>query len=155
MNLKNKIFVFWGIMDALALVSYLFFSLQSGKVPFYSDIHGFYSNYAQMGVGGLMGGIIQVMFFINILMIVSLVFSGWWLLVKKDIPNSLFIVQEIARVVSLKCSLTIIPLFMHLTGSRATWLAILLFIFSEAIKIASIVWAKRQDRPGTAPAAMD
>lgn len=148
MSLKNKIFVFWGIMDVLALLSYLFFSLQSGNVPFYSDIHGFYTNFAQLGVSGLMGVIIQVMFFINILLIVSLIFSGWSLLVKKDIHNIFFIAQEIARVLSLKCSLTLIPLFMHLAGFSAAWGAILLFLISEALKIVSVVWAKRRAQPG-------
>lgn len=147
MSLKNKVLVFWGIMDGLALVSYFFFSLQSGNVPFYSDVSAFYTNYSQLGVSGLMGGIIQVMFFINIALIVSLFFSCWSLIVKKDIHNIFFIVQEIARLLSLKCSLALIPLFMHVTGVSAAWGAFLLFFVSEALKIGSVVWAKRNHHP--------
>ncbi|MEJ8321546.1 hypothetical protein WKI40_00065 [Kosakonia sacchari] len=152
MNLRNKIFAFWGIMDVLALASYLFFSLQGGNVPFYSDISGFYTNYSRLGVNGLMGVIIQTMFFINIALIISLVFSAWSFFVKKDIHTIFFIVQEIARVLSLKCSVALIPLFMHFAGFTAAWGAILLFILSEVLKIASVVWAKRQGNPQTAPA---
>lgn len=145
MSLKNKIYLFWGIMDVLALAGYLFFSVQSGSIPFYSDIHGFYTNYAQLGVSGFAGGLIQLLFFINIALIVSLAFSGWWMIVKKDINNIFFIVQEIGRVFSLKCSIALIPLIMHFTDIRSPWSAILLFVLSEVIKIGSIMWIKRND----------
>lgn len=145
MSLKNKIYLFWGIMDVLALAGYLFFSLQGGNVPFYSDIHGFYTNYGQLGVNGLTGGVIQLLFFINIALVISLAFSGWWMIVKKDINNIFFIVQEIGRVFSLKCSIALIPLIMHFSAVRSPWIAILLFVLSEAIKISSIMWIKRND----------
>jgi len=147
MSLKNKIFVFWGIMDVLALVSYVVFSLQGGNIPFYSDIKGFYNTYPQLGVSGLMGGVLQFLFLINIALIVSLVFSAWTMTVKKDINNIFFIVQEIARLLSLKCSLTLIPLFLHVSGFSVAWVAIVLFLLSEALKIASISWAKRNGSP--------
>lgn len=143
MNLRNKIFVFWGIMDVLAVVGYLFFSLQSGNVPFYSDISAFYTNYAQLGVSGFAGGIIQLLFFVNIALIVSLLFSAWSFIAKKDINTVFFVAQEIARVFSLKCSIALIPQIMHLSGFGSAWGAILLFILSEALKIGSIVWLKR------------
>lgn len=147
MSLKNKIFVFWGIMDVLALVSYLVFSLQGGNIPFYSDIKGFYNTYPQLGVSGLMGGVLQLLFLINIALIVSLVFSAWSMLARKNINNVFFIVQEIARLLSLKCSLTLIPLALHFTGFSVAWVAIVLFLISEALKIASISFAKRQSTP--------
>ncbi|SCB83478.1 hypothetical protein GA0061071_10212 [Kosakonia oryzendophytica] len=147
MSLKNNVLVFWGIMDGLALVSYFYFSLQSGNVPFYSDISSFYTHFSQLGASGLMGVIIQVMFFINIALIVSLFFSCWSLIVKKDIHSIFFIGQEIARLLSLKCSLALIPLFMHFTGYSAAWGAFLLFFVSEALKIGSVVWAKRHPVP--------
>ncbi|MDD7998526.1 hypothetical protein FEI17_25290 [Kosakonia radicincitans] len=145
MSLKNKIYLFWGIMDVLALAGYLFFSIQGGSIPFYSDIHGFYSNYAQLGVSGLTGGLIQLLFFINIALIVSLAFSGWWMIAKKDINNIFLIVQEIGRVFSLKCSIALIPLIMHFSDVRSPWIAILLFVLSEVVKIGSIMWIKRND----------
>ncbi|MGP3593606.1 hypothetical protein [Vagococcus sp. WN89Y] len=149
MNLKNKIFVFWGIMDVLALASYFVFSLQSGNIPFYSDIKGFYNTYPQLGVSGLTGGFLQFLFLINIALIVSLVFSAWMMTVKKEINNVFFIVQEIARLLSLKCSLTLIPLFLHFTGFSVAWVAITLFLLSEVLKIASVSWAKRKNSPQT------
>lgn len=153
MSLRNKIFVFWGIMDVLALAGYLFFSLQGGSVPFYSDIHGFYTNYAQLGVNGFMGWLIQLLFFINIALIVSLAFSAWWMIVKKDINNIFFIVQEIGRVFSLKCSVALIPLIMHFSDIRSPWIAILLFVLSEVVKIGSIMWIKRNADPQADTAA--
>lgn len=149
MSLKNKIFVFWGIMDVLALVSYFIFSLQSGNIPFYSDITGFYNTYPQLGVSGLTGGLLQFLFLINIALIVSLALSAWTMLVKKDINTLFFIVQEFARLFSLKCSLTLIPLFLHFSGFSVAWVAIVLFLLSEAVKIASISWAKRKNSPQT------
>lgn len=147
MNLRNKIFIFWGVMDVLALIGYLFFSIQSGNVPFYSDISAFYSNYGRLGVSGVSGGLIQLMFFINIALIVSLLFSAWWFLAKKNINMIFFVVQEIARVFSLKCSVALIPMMLHLTGYRSALVAIVLFVLSEALKIGSVVWAKRNGTP--------
>lgn len=147
MNLRNKIFIFWGVMDVLALLGYLFFSMQSGNVPFYSDISAFYSNYGRLGVSGVTGGLMQLMFFINIVLIVSLIFSAWSFLTKKNINMIFFVVQEIARVFSLKCSVALIPMMMHLTGFRSALIAIVLFVLSEALKIGSVVWAKRNGTP--------
>jgi len=147
MNLRNKIFIFWGVMDVLALIGYLFFSIQSGNVPFYSDISAFYSNYGRLGVSGMTGGLIQLMFFINIVLIVSLLFSAWSFLEKKNINMIFFVVQEIARVFSLKCSVALIPMMLHLTGARSALVAIVLFVLSEALKIGSVVWAKRNGTP--------
>lgn len=147
MNLRNKIFIFWGVMDVLALLGYLFFSMQSGNVPFYSDISAFYSNYGRLGVSGVTGGLMQLMFFINIVLIVSLIFSAWSFLTKKNINMIFFVVQEIARVFSLKCSVALIPMMMHLTGFRSALVAIVLFVLSEALKIGSVVWAKRNGTP--------
>jgi len=147
MNLRNKIFFFWGVMDVLALLGYLFFSMQSGNVPFYSDISAFYSNYGRLGVSGVTGGLMQLMFFINIVLIVSLIFSAWSFLSKKNINMIFFVVQEIARVFSLKCSVALIPMMLHLTGFRSALVAIVLFVLSEALKIGSVVWAKRNGTP--------
>lgn len=147
MNLRNKILIFWGVMDVLALLGYLFFSIQSGNVPFYSDISAFYSNYGRLGVSGVTGGLMQLMFFINIVLIVSLIFSAWSFLAKKNINMIFFVVQEIARVFSLKCSVALIPMMMHLTGFRSALVAIVLFVLSEALKIGSVVWAKRNGTP--------
>lgn len=147
MNLRNKIFIFWGVMDVLALLGYLFFSMQSGNVPFYSDISAFYSNYGRLGVSGVTGGLMQLMFFINIVLIVSLIFSAWSFLTKKNINMIFFVVQEIARVFSLKCSVALIPMMLHLTGYRSALVAIVLFVLSEALKIGSVVWAKRNGTP--------
>lgn len=149
MSLKNKIFIFWGIMDVLALVSYVVFSVQGGNIPFYSDIKSFYNTYPQLGVSGATGGLIQFLFLVNIVLIVSLVFSAWTMLAKKNINSIFFIVQEIARLFSLKCSLTLIPLFLHFSGFSVAWVAIVLFLLSEAVKIASISWAKRKGSPQT------
>jgi len=147
MNLRNKIFIFWGVMDVLALLGYLFFSMQSGNVPFYSDISAFYSNYGRLGVSGVTGALMQLMFFINIVLIVSLIFSAWSFLSKKNINMIFFVVQEIARVFSLKCSVALIPMMLHLTGFRSALVAIVLFVLSEALKIGSVVWAKRNGTP--------
>ncbi|ESS60053.1 putative membrane protein [Enterobacter cloacae S611] len=147
MNLRNKIFIFWGVMDVLALLGYLFFSMQSGNVPFYSDISAFYSNYGRLGVSGVTGGLVQLMFFINIALIVSLIFSAWSFLAKKNINMIFFVVQEIARVFSLKCSVALIPMMMHLSGFSSAWGAVVLFMLSEALKIGSVVWAKRNGTP--------
>ena len=147
MNLRNKIFIFWGVMDVLALLGYLFYSLQSGNVPFYSDIRAFYSNYAHLDVSGGTGGLIQLIFFINTALVFSLLFSAWSFLAKKNINMVFLVAQEIARVCSLKCSVALIPMMLHLTGLRSALVAIVLFVLSEALKIGSVVWAKRNGTP--------
>lgn len=41
MNLKSKIFIFWGMMDLYYIVRYIWVSLSVGKIPFVSDINNF------------------------------------------------------------------------------------------------------------------
>lgn len=35
---KKYILLFWGVMDVIAIATYLFYSLGNGRIPFYSDI---------------------------------------------------------------------------------------------------------------------
>ena len=49
---KKYILLFWGVMDVIAIATYLFYSLGNGRIPFYSDIVHSLSLLKDIGVEG-------------------------------------------------------------------------------------------------------
>lgn len=49
---KKYILLFWGVMDVIAIATYLFYSLGNDRIPFYSDIVHSLSLLKDIGVEG-------------------------------------------------------------------------------------------------------
>lgn len=144
MTSGEKVFVFWGAMDALALGSYCAFSLHSGRTPFYADIHSFYTHYASFGAAGWMGTLIQGLFLVGLVLLASLAFSAWSFIVKKQINSLFFWCQQTLRLLTLKCSVALFPLLLYFVDDHVILAPVILFLVSEALKIGTVLWAKRQ-----------
>lgn len=50
---KKYILLFWGVMDVIAIATYLFYSLGNDRIPFYSDIVHSLSLLKDIGVEGV------------------------------------------------------------------------------------------------------
>ncbi|WGL81568.1 hypothetical protein [Enterobacter cloacae] len=52
MNLKNKLWYFWGCMDVLAVMLYFVNTIRQGRIPFISDIVAFSGLSSDVASGG-------------------------------------------------------------------------------------------------------
>lgn len=143
LSLKNKIFVFWGCMDILAVIIYFAASLYGGRIPFYSDIEGFYKNIASMNVSETMLFYLQFLFLLNILMNLSLFYSSYAFVVKKNMGVTFFCCQEVLRIFSITCSLSFIPILLRFVDGYPWYLGVSFFIFSEVCKVSAFLWCKK------------
>ncbi|KFC01029.1 putative membrane protein [Trabulsiella guamensis ATCC 49490] len=152
MNFKNKQFLFWGIMDALAFLSYCFFSLTRHRIPFISDIREVIAT-IDIVIGGDSAGTLLIGYFIcELLMLVSLLVSAYLFLRKKTAAITFAFVQEILRFITMKCSIAIFPIVLTVTGFSVLAINVGLFLLSEMIKIGSLMYCrKKQSAEHTAP----
>lgn len=144
MNLKNKVFIFWGCMDVLAIVMYCFFSFYKGNIPLYSDVRNFYNVFISLEVSGWTGFFILIMFTLHLIMQLSLFYSAYALLKKNNLSVWFLCCQEILRAFSLTCSLAFIPFILHFIHGYPSHLGASLFIFSEICKVGTFWWCKRR-----------
>lgn len=143
MNLKNKIFMFWGCMDVLAILIYFFFSFYHENIPIYSDVKDFYIKYKSWSSNGWEGLYALILFVLGLLMQISLFYSAYALMIKKEVGVSFFCGQELLRLFSLTCSLTFLPYLLNFIDGYPWYLGISVFIFSETCKIGTCLWCKR------------
>lgn len=137
---RNKILLFWGLMGLLALGVYFWQSTLQGNVPFYSDVVNFTHTFSAFGASEGPGAAIQIVFFVGLLMKVSLVYTVYLFLFKDKLNYILLGVQEILRFASLTSSVSLFPLFFSLTGSHSAALALSGFLLSECGKVGSLWW---------------
>ncbi|VTP16136.1 hypothetical protein PUATCC27989T_04065 [Phytobacter ursingii] len=144
MSYKDKIFTFWGTMDLLAIGSYLFYSLKMAHVPIWSDIQLFYTQLTLMEVRGADRIFLQFLFFIHSGLLLSLCFSAYAFLVKKKIRFLLIGLQEMMRILSLTCSVALFPLLLQVMRIEDAFVALILFVISETLKIGSLLWLRKR-----------
>ena len=144
MSYKDKIFTFWGVMDLLAIGSYIFYSLKMGHVPIWSDIQLFYTQLTLMEVRGADSIFLQSLFFLHLGLILSLCLSAYAFLKKTKIRFLLIGLQEVMRILSLTCSVAIFPLLLQVMHIEEAFVGILLFVISETLKVGSLLWLRKQ-----------
>ncbi len=98
MNLKSKIFIFWGMMDLYYIVRYIWVSLSVGKIPFVSDIN----NFLPMDFSVLL--IYRVIVIGSMLTTISVLFTAFFFLKNKKIAIMAAFIQEPFRLI-LACTL--------------------------------------------------
>lgn len=140
---KKYILLFWGVMDVIAIASYLFYSIGNGRIPFYSDIVHSISLLRDIGVEGGFYAYAVATIALQIVLMISLFFSAQCFLRQKEISLPFFAFQEVMRFATVSCSISVIPLLLNYFNSQNMVLNISLFIFSEVIKATTIIWCKR------------
>ena len=127
---KKYILLFWGVMDVIAIATYLFYSLGNGRIPFYSDIVHSLSLLKDIGVEGGFYAYAVATVTLQIVLLLSLFFSA----------------QCFLRQKLFSFSISVIPLLLNYFHSQNLVLNISLFIFSEVTKVTTIIWCKRQGK---------
>lgn len=93
MNARDKVFVFWGCMDALAVVLYCAQSMRHDKIPFISDIHAFSTVVNTLSAGGY-SALVILFFILDFLLLLSFIASAWCFFARNLYASRLALYQE-------------------------------------------------------------
>ena len=139
MNLKSKLWYFWGSMDVLALLLYSVNSLRQDRIPLISDLIAF-TGTSDVVSGGGYNFIVTLFFIFDLLLLLSLFISAWLFFKKKDVAMKFALIQEVFRLISFRCSVSFFPLLVSVFGISSVWVNLGLFVISELLKIYSLVY---------------
>ncbi|HGL4623451.1 TPA: hypothetical protein ACKFB2_001472 [Enterobacter hormaechei] len=139
MNLKSKLWYFWGSMDVLALLLYSVNSLRQYRIPFISDLIAF-TGTSDVVSGGGYYFIVTLFFIFDLLLLLSLFISAWLFFKKKDVAIKFALIQEVFRLISFRCSVSFFPLLVSVFGISSVWVNLGLFVISELLKVYSLVY---------------
>ena len=139
MNLKSKLWYFWGSMDVLALLLYSVNSLRQDRIPLISDLIAF-TGTSDVGSGGGYNFIVTLFFIFDLLLLLSLFISAWLFFKRKDVAIKFALAQEVFRLISFRCSVSFFPLLVSVFGISSVWVNLGLFVISELLKVYSLVY---------------
>lgn len=139
MNLKSKLWYFWGSMDVLALLLYSVNSLRQDRIPLISDLIAF-TGTSDVVSGGGYNFIVTLFFIFDLLLLLSLFISAWLFFKRKDVAIKFALAQEVFRLISFRCSVSFFPLLVNVFGITSVWVNLGLFVISELLKIYSLVY---------------
>lgn len=139
MNLKSKLWYFWGSMDVLALLLYSVNSLRQDRIPLISDLIAF-TGTSDVVSGGGYNFIVTLFFIFDLLLLLSLFISAWLFFMRKDVAIKFALAQEVFRLISFRCSVSFFPLLVSVFGITSVWVNLGLFVISELLKIYSLVY---------------
>ncbi|HGG8827582.1 TPA: hypothetical protein ACJJ1H_003572 [Enterobacter kobei] len=139
MNLKSKLWYFWGSMDVLALLLYSVNSLRQDRIPLISDLIAF-TGTSDVVSGGGYNFIVTLFFIFDLFLLLSLFISAWLFFKRKDVAIKFALAQEVFRLISFRCSVSFFPLLVSVFGITSVWVNLGLFVISELLKIYSLVY---------------
>ncbi|CRY70100.1 hypothetical protein [Yersinia pseudotuberculosis] len=137
MNLKSKIFIFWGMMDLYYIVRYIWVSLSVGKIPFVSDIN----NFLPMDFSDLL--IYRVIVIGSMLTTISVLFTAFFFLKNKKIAIMAAFIQEPFRLIFGVYSISLIPTVINALGMTILVTNLFLLVISESLKIYTLLIARK------------
>lgn len=145
MTIKEKVFYFWGVMDALAILLYFINSFKQGRVPYFTDINDF-SHLFKLTLGqGFYGVFVAIFFVMDIIFLLSLFVSAWLFYKKNPYAVRFSFAQELLRLVSFRCSVAFLPLILVLFGIKHAWMNLALFCLSEIVKVGSLIYIGKKE----------
>lgn len=140
MNLKSKLWYFWGCMDVLAVLLYCINAFRQDRIPFISDVMAFSD--LTNDVSG--GGLVTLFFILDLMLLLSLFASAWFFFKRKTYAIKFALIQEVFRLISFRCSVSLFPMLVSMFGVSNVWLNLGLFVLSELLKIYSLVFVMKK-----------
>lgn len=140
MNLKSKLWYFWGCMDVLAVLLYCINAFRQDRIPFISDVMAFSD--LTNDVSG--GGLVTLFFILDLMLLLSLFASAWFFFKRKTYAIKFALIQEVFRLISFRCSVSLFPMLVSVFGVSNVWLNLGLFVLSELLKIYSLVFVMKK-----------
>ncbi len=123
-HLNSHLWYFWGSMDLLAILLYCVNSVRQHRIPF------------------------MLFFVLDLLLLLSLCTSACLFFKRKIGAVKLALAQELFRLISFRCSVSLFPLLVSMFDFSNIWLNVGLFVTSESLKIYSLVfWMIKREKP--------
>lgn len=144
MRARDKVFLFWGSMDALAVVLYCAQSVRHDRIPFIADMLSFSTAVNTFSAGGY-NALLILFFCLDFVLLLSFFASAWCFITRRPFASKLALCQEVLRLVSFRCSVALFPLFLAIAGESSIWLSSILFSVSECLKIYSL-WVYKYEK---------
>lgn len=144
MRARDKVFIFWGSMDALAVVLYCAQSVRHDRIPFIADMLSFITTVNTFSAGGY-NALLILFFCLDFVLLLSFFASAWCFITRRPFASKLALCQEVLRLVSFRCSVALFPLFLAIAGESSVWLSGILFSVSECLKIYSL-WVYKYEK---------
>lgn len=144
MRARDKVFIFWGSMDALAVVLYCAQSVRHDRIPFIADMLSFSTTVNTFSAGGY-NALLILFFCLDFVLLLSFFASAWCFITRRPFASKLALCQEVLRLVSFRCSVALFPLFLAIAGESSVWLSGILFSVSECLKIYSL-WVYKYEK---------
>lgn len=144
MRARDKVFIFWGSMDALAVVLYCAQSVRHDRIPFIADMLSFSTAVNTFSAGGY-NALLILFFCLDLMLLLSFFASAWCFITRRPFASKLALCQEVLRLVSFRCSVALFPLFLAIAGQSSVWLSSILFSVSECLKIYSL-WVYKYEK---------
>lgn len=144
MKARDKVFIFWGCMDALAVVLYCAQSARHDRIPFIADMLSFSTAVNSLSAGGY-SALLFLFFCLDFVLLLSFFASAWCFITRRPFASKLALCQEVLRLVSFRCSVALFPLFLAIAGEASVWLSSVFFGVSECLKIYSL-WVYKYEK---------
>lgn len=144
MRARDKVFLFWGSMDALAVVLYCAQSVRHDRIPFIADMLSFSTAVNTFTAGGY-NALLILFFYLDFVLLLSFFASAWCFITRRPFASKLALCQEVLRLVSFRCSVALFPLFLAIAGESSIWLSSILFSVSECLKVYSL-WVYKYEK---------
>ncbi len=129
MRRKQTVFLFWGILDAIYVLWYVFESYQDGKVPYYTDLLSTIDNLTVHG-----GAVATAMALLSWLLQVSIIASAVMLLTGNTKARLLCYIQIPFRLILIVPSVSVILIAASYFDGLGTILILSLLVISEVLK---------------------
>jgi len=126
-------------MDVLAVMLYCVNTIRQDRIPFISDIVAFSGLSSDVASGGY-SALVLLFFILDLLLLLLLFASAWFFFKRKTYAIKFAIIQEVLRLISFRCSVTLFPLLVTVFGISSIWLNLGLFILSECLKLYSMLY---------------
>ncbi|KAF1040084.1 MAG: hypothetical protein GAK33_01084 [Burkholderia lata] len=130
--MTRPLYLFWGGLDLLYLIRYVWINVADGRIPIVADLQAF----SQLDQPHWFAGL-------SLLLLLSIVASACLFLLGRTAARRLAYVQEPLRLLLAVPSLSFIPWLLTHFGITSLVLSITLLLGSEALKIISLHMTRR------------
>lgn len=136
-NFRNKVFIFWGLMDIYFVLSFLLINLTSGKIPLVDDYRNF------ILLGGSEHILYIALFSMSLFLNFSIILTAFLFLKKSKHAITVAWIQEPFRLFLVVPSISLIPTFLSITGLQILVLNVFLLLSSEFLKCYTLLKVRK------------
>jgi len=130
---KRHIYLFWGVMDLIYVLGFLYGNYSRSRIPFYDDMLSFTT--VDLGYGGYMP---KILFACSLLLSVSIFMTMFLFFKKNKFARPAASLQAPLRLFLVVPSLSFIPWLVSVFELKHVLIIFALLITSEVFKLVSL-----------------